>query len=178
MLGNATCLIPYHLKKLPPLFLPKKHFKAAMFQVFSFQSPLPSTGWSPLPTRLRITASFPSQIKLFPNPNMEASITQRAIKIGRKEQIQLEKDSTRYNNGSAADQELDGNCPKFLGLSNYRAVALPILLQYSFHISPNISLHISPHISPNISTFNYGPGDSGPNQYCLTFQQLSSSTRK
>ena len=68
--------------------------KAAQTQCFLLSISPTLVGWSPLPTRLRITASFPSQIKLFPNPNMGASITQRAIKIGRKEQIQLEKDTS------------------------------------------------------------------------------------
>ena len=49
-----------------------------------------------LPTRVsgpHITASFPSQIKLFPIPNMAASITQQAIKLEEKSKYCLKRTS-------------------------------------------------------------------------------------
>ena len=47
----------------------------------------------PRGSQVRITASFPSQIKLFPIPNMAASITQQAIKLEEKSKYCLKRTS-------------------------------------------------------------------------------------
>ena len=63
---------------------------------FSFPSIDGGTGAPssfPRGSQVRITASFPSQIKLFPIPNMAASITQRAIKLEEKSKYCLKRTS-------------------------------------------------------------------------------------